>query len=78
MIYFVSIKIPKLIDVIKFSQAVYIYKNISDLYVHNNSHNTRYSSNLIPTYQRLSISGYSLSNKAPTMRNDQPSFIKDS
>ena len=52
--------------------------NVLDLSVHNQSYDSRNGSNLSHIYPGLSITQRSLSYKAPTLRNELPSFVKDS
>ena len=71
-------KILKVTDLVKPEQAVYMYNSISNRYIRDHSHNTRNSSNLIPSYQRLSVTQHSLSYVAPTIWNSLPDFVKKS
>ena len=75
---FFSNKILKLLDIVKYRQAVYMYKNPSTHETPSHSYSTRNRGNLIIPFQRLTISQHSLAFCAPNTWNNLPDYLKNS
>ena len=71
-------RVLKFSDVYKFNVAVYMYKNSSDdQFTRQHSYNTRGRANLLPGFQRLTLTQQSLSFRGPNVWNGIPQEIKD-
>ena len=73
--------ILKLKDIYNLKIAEYAYKNQHSLQSQHNrthTHNTRFRSNLLPHFARLTTTQNSLHFKTPTLWNKVPEFIKNS
>ena len=73
---FFANKILKLPDLIKYRQAIHIFKNLSQYTTPSHSYSTRTSSNLIVPFQRLTLGQHSLAYCGPTTWNSLPDYIK--
>ena len=73
---FFANKILKLPDLIKYRQAIHIFKNLSQYTTPSHSYSTRTSSNLIAPFLRLTIGQHSLAYCGPTTWNSLPDYIK--
>ena len=73
---FFSNKILKLKDLIKYRQAIYVYKNILQFSTPAHSYSTRNRNNLSIPFQRLTIAQHSLSYCGPATWNSLPEYIK--
>ena len=71
--------ILKVIDVHKFLLAQYAYKSIvgNDVAIQSHGHYTRYRDDIVPAFQRLSLTQHSVSYTAPKIFNDLPNHIKN-
>ena len=74
---FISTKILKIFDIYKLNLAVYIYKNsLQNSFPRRHLHDTRFRSNLLPVFQRLTSTQRSLNFSAPSFWNELPNEIK--
>ena len=75
---FKSSFVLKLSDVYRFNVAVYMFKNRSDdQYARQHLYNTRGRSELLPSYQRLTVSQQSLSFSGPNIWNSIPQEVRE-
>ena len=73
---FIQTKILKIHDLHKFSLACFMFKCDRSEFSRNHTYDTRFRSNLLPDFQRLSLSQHSVRYKAPLIWNELPHELR--
>ena len=74
---FFQTKILKFDDIHKMLLCQYVFKNRASLPLRNHNYSTRNSDNVLPRFQRLTITQHSIFFAAPIAWNSIPSYLKD-
>ena len=75
--YFYSSKLLKLSDINLYRQAQYVYLNPSLFESSSHNYDTRYSSQLVPLFNRTTLTQNSLTYSAPHVWNYLPNEIRE-
>ena len=75
---FFSLNILKISDIHTYLLAIYAFKSINSFQSHQHSYNTRNRDDLVPAFQRISLTQNAISYSVPSVWNSLPLYIRKS
>ena len=74
---FAKLEMLKVSDIHRYLISIHAFKSLDSYSIHQHSYFTRNRNNLVPTFQRISLTQNSLSYKLPSYWNNLPSHVKN-